>query len=175
VQESHFPNTTVDREILAEALNRGAILGIGPYDSRFDLVELRSLLQRAFPVDDAYRRNQLVVPTALCVHWLAFCGRRHGLNRSYPVPRLRYLIEDSCGLPYFALPNDALLAALAYRGFSVERIKLSGFEAQYGWAANIRSVTYLPQDQSRLVPLAALGQGGVLPPIKIKFFLGDSR
>jgi hypothetical protein len=55
------------------------------------------------------------VPTALCVHWLAFCGRRHGLNRSYPVPRLRYLIEGWCGIPCFSLPCDAVLAALTYQ------------------------------------------------------------
>jgi hypothetical protein len=68
------------------------------------------------------------------------------------------------------LPCDAVLAALAYRCFSVDRVKLSGFHRQYGWVADIRSVTYLPRDPSRLVPLTALGERGVLPPIKI--FLG---
>jgi hypothetical protein len=32
----------------------------------------------------------------------------------------------------------------------------------------------IPGQESRLVPLTALGERGVLPPIKIKFLLGDS-
>jgi hypothetical protein len=167
-RETQFPNSTVEAKVLSDALHHGAVLSIGRYDFRLELEVLQSHLRRILPIDDRYRRDQLVGPTALCLHWLGFTGRRHGLNRSYPLPRLQFLIENCFGFPSFTMPADAVLAALTYRGFSVDRVKLGNWQ-EFGWAADIRGATYLPGDLTRTVPLAALGQRGALPLIKIEF------
>lgn len=151
--------------VLADALRRGDTLNVGHVERSLNQSELQVWLKHVFPLSDTERRLQLRAPTALCIHWLGFCGRRLGINRNYPIPILQYLIEKSFGLPSFIMPEDALLAALANEQFTTERVKISG--GGYGWAANIRSVTWHPQNRSRQVPLTVLGQPGIVPPIKI--------
>jgi hypothetical protein len=151
--------------ILTDALQRGGTLIVGRDCDMLDQMELQAWLKHMFPLSDTCRWLNLCAPTALCIHWLRFCGRRCGLNRNYPIPRLRYLIEDCFGLPSFAMPEDALLAALAHELFTTERVKINS--GGYGWATNIRSVTWHPKNGTRQVPLTVLGQRGVIPPIRI--------
>jgi hypothetical protein len=159
--------------ILTDALQRGGTLIVRHDQSLLDDAKLQTWLKYVFPLSDTDRRLQLRAPTALCIHWLGFCGQRLGINRNYPIPRLQYLIENSFGLPSFIMPEDALLAALAHEQFTTERVKISG--GGYGWAANIRSVTRHPQNLSRQVPLGALGQPGIVPPIKIRAIKIDTE
>src|SRR5262249_20370156 len=162
---SNPKNGTTDPRILAAALRRGATLYIGQRYTPLDLQGLRSLLKDTFPFDDDYRHHQLIGPTAICAHWFWFIGRRCGLNHLYPATFLRQLIVTCFGLDYPDVPMDAVLAGLIERGFQVERVKAGA--TSFNWAANIRTLTYLPGRDRHWVRLNALGIRDAIPPIRI--------
>jgi hypothetical protein len=120
-----------DPQKLATALQRGAILYVGPNDSPLSLESLQSTLKQAFLFDDDYRHRQLIGPTALRAHWFRFTGRQGGLNHLYPATFLHELIVKCFGLDYAAIPMDAVLAGLIERGFQVERIKAKGWSSPF--------------------------------------------
>jgi hypothetical protein len=64
-----------------------------------------------------------------------------------------------------------VLAGLAQCRFSVQWTKLRDFyfPDEFGWAANISSKAYFPDDPSQLVPLGCLGNARAVPQIPIEF------
>jgi hypothetical protein len=162
---SSSESSSVDLEKPAEALQRGAILYIGPDETSVDLERLRTFLQGTFPFDDSYRHDRLIVPTVICAHWFEFTGRQCGLNHRYPATFLRELITTCFGLDYTDIPMDAVLGGLAHRGFRVERIKPKS-AVLFNWAATIRSMTHPPAGGS-LIRITELGKRGAIPPIRI--------
>jgi hypothetical protein len=158
--------TTVDFERLAAALQRGATLYIGSDETSLRLGELQRQLKSTFPFDDSYRHARLVAPTAICAHWLGFTGRRSALNHRYPATFLRELITTCFGFDYADIPMDAVLGGLVHQGFHVEKVKGKS-RAVFNWAANIRSVTYLPATGGRWIRITELGKRGAIPPMRI--------
>jgi hypothetical protein len=118
----------------------------------------------------------LIGCTTLCAHWFKFTGQQFYFNHRYPVSVLGELISTCFGLGFGDLPTEAILAGLSSRCIVKKRLKSTRTRGSVEWVARIRGQAYHPQDPwGRLVPLTVLGQRGVLPPIKIRFFLGESR
>jgi hypothetical protein len=171
-QECRIPNSTLDPKILADALLRGAMLGIGRKGEGLLTIDaVQTAIGAASRLDRELSPDHLIGPAALCIHWFDFTGRQANLNRKYPVSRLHALIAACFGLLGRDLPVDAVFAGLNASCLIVERIK-KDWRSPSSWAAAIHGRTHLPHDRRRWVPLTALGQRGALPPIKIEFWEG---
>ena len=163
---SNPKNSTTYPQRLAAALERGAVLQIGPSDSPLSLESLQSFLKNIFRFDDDYRHQQLTGPTAICAHWFGFTGRQSGLNHLCPATVLRDLIVTCFDLDYSDIPMDAVLAGLVFQGFQVERTKAKGL-SPFNWVANIRTMNYPPRRLAAWCRIDELGILGAIPPIRI--------
>jgi hypothetical protein len=165
-QECRLPPTTTDPRILADALYQGAALWVGLYKHRVDLIRLQSLLGNCFPQHDIHQRDQLLGTAALSAHWFSFCRRRDRLNHAYSLSTFAYLIEQCFGLAHGTISAEAVLAGVMHCRFSVQWVKLRDIynpAIEFGWAANVSSKAYFPDDPSQLARLGYLGNAGAIP------------
>jgi hypothetical protein len=163
---SNPTSSTTYPQMLAAALEGGAVLQIGPSDSPLSLESLHSFLKDIFCFDDDYRHRQLIGPTAICAHWFGFTSRQSGLNHLCPATVLRDLILTCFDLDYSDIPMDAVLAGLVFQGFQVERTKAKGL-SPFNWVANIRTLNYPPRLVAAWCRIDELGVLGAIPPIRI--------
>jgi hypothetical protein len=168
-------HTTVEPFELAEALHCNAAVYIGAKQGRLLILdEVEPFLAERLRSQSERGKLLLIGTYVVCVHWLEFVGRRHGLNHQYPLPQLRCFVEQCFGLEHGGVSMGVLADALRSYGFQIKSKKSRG---GYEWKTNIRSVArvgFNEDGQPMHGPITKIGERGALPPIAIKHFERDA-
>lgn len=161
------PNTSLDPAILAEALERGGTLLVGPREDKLTAADIEAAFKWAFPRATKFPPGPFLGQTALAAHFLACFDKRRTRNRRYPMWRLADFVAQTFRLDERDITEEAVVTALRSMSFGVERVLVS--RGQYYWAVNIKIGTSMPRNEMfrRTVSLREVLKFGALPPIKV--------